>query len=206
MHRLSRDPIHRKKGFSLIELLIVVAILAILIALLLPALNKAREKAFAIQCVNNMKNIGTALQLYANDTEYCMPLMVRKDFTWVHEVAARLSRKKDKNGEYMIPCPSWPLYPSNSYGLNTFFSGEWDTANVCKKISRIRRPSKAQILVENNTDPRYNWPSNVGYLVWISFRHNMRSNVYHFDGHVASIVSDQEKLTDVNFGNLRQGL
>lgn len=91
MHRLSRDPIHRKKGFSLIELLIVVAILAILIALLLPALNKAREKAFAIQCVNNMKNIGTALQLYANDTEYCMPLMVRKDFTWVHEVAARLS-------------------------------------------------------------------------------------------------------------------
>ena len=61
MYRLFREPVHRKRVFSLIELLIVVAILAILIALLLPALNKAREKAFAIQCVNNMKNIGTAL-------------------------------------------------------------------------------------------------------------------------------------------------
>ncbi len=206
MDSLFRTPVRRAEKFSLVELLIAVAVIAILIALLMPALHKAREKAFNIQCVNNMKNIGTAHQLYANDTEHCMPLMVRKDFTWVHEVAARLSKGKGKNGEYMIPCPAWTLYPSNSYGLNTFFSGEWDTENVCKKITRIHQPTKAQILMENITDPRYNWPSNVGYLEWVSFRHNRRSNVYYFDGHVGAILCEQEKQTNLYFGNLRQGL
>ena len=192
--------------FSLIELLVVISIIAILASLLLPALNRAREKAHNIQCVSNMKNIGMAWLMYANDTAYCMPLMVQKDFTWVHEVAARLSRKKDQNGEYMIPCPSWKLYPGNSYGLNTFFSGEWNTEKTCMKITRIRYPSKAQILMENNTDPRYNWPSNVAYLVWISFRHNLRSNVFYFDGHAGTILMAQERQTDPNYGNLRKGL
>ena len=75
-----RRSIMKKYRFSLIELLVVISIIAILASLLLPALNKAREKAHNIQCVNNMKNIGMAWQMYSNDTAYCMPLMVQKDF------------------------------------------------------------------------------------------------------------------------------
>src|ERR1041385_399201 len=63
----------RQTGFTLVELLVVIGIIALLISILLPSLNRARETANRVKCGSNMRQIGQAMLLYSNENKAKYP-------------------------------------------------------------------------------------------------------------------------------------
>ena len=107
-----------KKKFTLIELLVVIGIIAILAALLLPALSASRSKARCIQDLNNMKQVGTGLQAYSDASKGSMPCS---------EI------KLDNNGHLMFYTESYQAWTqfsrddARAVGLGLLFAGGYVT-------------------------------------------------------------------------------
>src|SRR5687768_14208579 len=83
MARLCRHPVRSAKvpgrrGFTLIELLVVIAIIAILAAILFPVFAQAREKARQTSCLSNLKQLSTAMMMYAEDSDGLFPPAVAR--------------------------------------------------------------------------------------------------------------------------------
>src|SRR5688500_2704556 len=77
MARITRTHIRSfsaRRGFTLVELLVVIGIIALLVSMLLPALNKAREAAMRASCLSNLKQIATLLNMYATEYKGGVPI------------------------------------------------------------------------------------------------------------------------------------
>src|SRR6195952_241109 len=70
---MSGTSLRRRSGFTLVELLVVIGIIALLISILLPSLAKARENGKRIVCLSNLKQIGNAIVMYSNDNKLYFP-------------------------------------------------------------------------------------------------------------------------------------
>ena len=103
----------RHHGFTLVELLVVIGIIALLISILLPALNKARRSAQEIACASNLKQMGIAMTMYTNEWQYFPGCYGNSNGTFLATWAPRLSQYMN-NETKVFWCPArapeqqWP--------------------------------------------------------------------------------------------------
>lgn len=195
--RRSRD------GFTLIELLVVVSIIAVLAALLLPAIGVVKSKATSMSCSSNLRQVGMAYVAYATDMDGVIPDAVGfggglSTIHWTARVAGYL--ELDTSKRTILSCPAWfplPGWWSNfGYGVNLNLNrpampnetnridyGSRTADMVNFSLARLSHKS-SRLLITDSSD--YHTGS-----VQLK-RHNGSFNALFVDGHTQSLTGPSQ--------------
>ena len=215
---MNAPQLRNRTHFTLIELLIVIAIIAILASMLLPALSKARERAKATQCVGNVKQCTMALQLYADDYKGTLLKAVPENLVYWTNVLYR--QKYISTGKVFL-CPKqnqktpWKDNPDAlyTYGLNRDILQNSDTPHIVDNAGYYVNiyssiPKKSPSIVWLTGDSLYvpsdktkmspsvvkghavlSW--NTGKEGSVSIRHSNQANLGFLDGGIRPIGGEQ---------------
>lgn len=157
----------KQNGFTLIELLVVISIIALLMSILMPALDKAKDQARRVFCLNNLHQIGLAMIMYADDND---DYITRNGGEWVFLFMPYIGNSFNSLSDYTkvkaYNCPSYPTqgtdddnvnyseqtvnYAINIWGkeLNPTKSGD-DVA----KLENFRPPGRKIVMADFETGP-----------------------------------------------------
>lgn len=209
--------------FTLIELLIVIAIIAILAGMLLPALNRARETARSIQCTGNMRQFGTAYHQYMTDNrEYPIPKEVLKRngntsllYNWQVIVAeylykglpadlygSSLANLVIKGGKSVFTCPSVKDYPLPSFSTYLYINADFTKKEHNCAGTWYPNRSTTLLFMDGDQQNPSGW-RGVNYYSGNNYEHgggvhNKKNNITCYDGHVEPVTVSPYTYTGSN--------
>jgi len=200
---MSYVPRPARRGFTLIELLVVIAIIAILAAILFPVFARAREKARQTTCASNVKNLGLAVLMYAQDYDEVFPLgayAVPSGFLTWHDLTDPYAKNTG-----IWHCPSSPVKKSDANGQLTTHFGynarylvgmDFSFQQAPVSLAAVGSATETVLLSDAVSSVPNSWCGDDGKFLLLpgdldadcwgrpAFLHTEGANVLWVDGHV----------------------